>query len=163
MVLAAFRAVAAPAVTLLVLAACSANMDNAADSAAGGTASAATSATGDTAGASHGGMDHSSMGRRASRDTNQAILLMMSDHHQGLLVMVDSASGKLAAAKANADMMRQKQKSRQEHMVHLLATQYSDSIMPSNQPGSRPLRVLGRAMQTEFSISRSSRIKARAS
>lgn len=139
MVLSAFRAVAIPAVALVVLAACSANTDNSADTAAGGTVSAATSATGDTAGASHGGMDHSTMVRSAPRDTNQVFLRMMSDHHQGLFVMIDSAGGKLSAAKADADMMRQKQKSGQEHMVHLLATQYSDSIMPMVMPSNQPM------------------------
>lgn len=131
------RTVLAPAITLLVLAACSANTDASSDSALGASTAAAT-AVGDTGMATHAGMDHSTMSRSAPRDTNQVFLRMMSDHHQGLFVMIDSAGGKLAAARADADMMRQKQKSGQEHMVHLLATQYSDSIMPmvmsSNQP-----------------------------
>lgn len=133
------RAVATPAMTLVLLAACSPGTDSASDSAAAATTDAAASTTGDTAGASHAGMDHGTMARSAPRDTNQVFLRMMSDHHQGLLVMVDSASGKLTAAKADADMMRQKQKSGQEHMVHLLATQYSDSIMPMVMPSNQPM------------------------
>ena len=132
------RAVLGPAVTVLVLAACSANTDDASDSAAGRTAAAVT-ATGDTGTAARAGMDHGTMTRSAPRDTNQVFLRMMSDHHQGLLAMVDSASSKLTAAKADAEMMRQKQKSGQDHMVHLLATQYSDSIMPMVMPSNQPM------------------------
>lgn len=133
------RAALAATLAVLSMVACSGNAsDSAADSAAGTTAAAAPAA-GDIGAAAHAGMDHSAMTRTAPRDTNQAFLRMMSDHHQGLLVMVDSASGKLSAAKADADMMRQKQKSGQDHMMHLLATQYSDSIMPMVMPSNQAM------------------------
>lgn len=101
------RTVLAPAITLLVLAACSANTDASSDSASGAT-TAATMAAGDAGMASHGGMDHNTMAHSAPRVTNQVFLRVTSDHHQGHFVLINGAGGKLASAKADADMMRQK-------------------------------------------------------
>jgi len=91
--------------------------------------------------ASHGmaGMDHGAMANRsAPRDSNQAFLRMMSDHHQGLVVMSDSAMGKLGAtAKADAQKLRTDQRKEMDHMLQMLRSDYKDSvtpmIMPSNQ------------------------------
>lgn len=129
------RVMLGPAITLLVVSACSAKTDATSDSTMGATMGAAT-ATGDSGMAPHAGMDHGMMSRSAPRDSNQVFLRMMSDHHQGLFVMIDSAGGKLAAAKADANTMRDTQKSGQAHMVHLLATQYADSIMPMVMPSN---------------------------
>jgi uncharacterized protein (DUF305 family) len=90
---------------------------------------------------SHGmaGMDHGAMANRsAPRDSNQAFLRMMSDHHQGLVVMSDSAMGKLGAtAKADAQKLRTDQQKEMDHMLQMLRSDYKDSvtpmIMPSNQ------------------------------
>ena len=59
--------------------------------------------------AAHAGMNQDVMSRGAPRDTNQVFLRMMSDHHQGLFVMIDSAGGKLSAATADANTMREMQ------------------------------------------------------
>ena len=90
---------------------------------------------------SHGmaGMDHGAMvSRSAPRDSNQSFLRMMSDHHQGLVVMSDSAMGKLGAtAKADAQKLRGDQQKEMDHMLQMLRSDYKDSvtpvIMPSNQ------------------------------
>jgi uncharacterized protein (DUF305 family) len=90
---------------------------------------------------SHGmaGMDHGAMSNRAApRDSNQSFLRMMSDHHQGLIVMSDSAMGKLGAtAKADAQKLRTDQQKEMDHMLQMLRSDYRDSvtpmIMPSNQ------------------------------
>jgi uncharacterized protein (DUF305 family) len=76
--------------------------------------------------------------RSAPRDSNQAFLRMMSDHHQGLVVMSDSAMGKLGAtAKADAQKLRTDQQKEMDHMLQMLRSDYKDSvtpmIMPSNQ------------------------------
>jgi uncharacterized protein (DUF305 family) len=63
---------------------------------------------------------------------------MMSDHHQGLVAMSDTAMGKLgAAAKSDAQKLRADQKQEQDHMLQMLRSNYKDSvtpmILPSNQ------------------------------
>jgi uncharacterized protein (DUF305 family) len=92
------------------------------------------SASHDMAGMNHGAMAN----RSAPRDSNQSFLRMMSDHHQGLLAMSDTAMGKLGAtAKADAQKMRTEQKREQDHMLQMLRSDYKDSvtpmILPSNQ------------------------------
>jgi uncharacterized protein (DUF305 family) len=90
---------------------------------------------------SHGmaGMDHAAMGNRAApKDSNQSFLRMMSDHHQGLVVLSDSAMAKLGAtAKADAQKLRTEQQKELDHMLQMLRGEYKDSvtpvIMPSNQ------------------------------
>jgi uncharacterized protein (DUF305 family) len=90
---------------------------------------------------SHGmvGMDHGAMANRAApRDSNQSFLRMMSDHHQGLVVMSDSAMGKLGASvKADAQKVRTDQQKEIDHMLQMLRSDFKDSItpmiMPSNQ------------------------------
>jgi uncharacterized protein (DUF305 family) len=85
------------------------------------------------------GMDHGSMASRpAPKDSNQSFLRMMSDHHQGLVAMSDTAMAKLGAtAKADAQKLRSEQKQEQDHMLTMLRSDYKDSvtpmILPSNQ------------------------------
>jgi uncharacterized protein (DUF305 family) len=93
-----------------------------------------STATHDTAGMNHGAM----AGRPAPKDSNDSFLRMMSDHHQGLVAMADTAMGKLGAtAKADAQKLRSKQKREQDHMLQMLRSDYKDSvtpmILPSNQ------------------------------
>jgi uncharacterized protein (DUF305 family) len=86
-----------------------------------------------------GGMNHGTMASRpAPKDSNQSFLRMMSDHHQGLVAMSDTAMGKLGAtAKADALKLRAEQKREQDHMLQMLRSDYKDSvtpmILPSNQ------------------------------
>ena len=123
---------------LALTAACGGGKDDAATDTAGGTTAATATAT-DT---SMSGMDHSgmTMNRSAPRDSNQSFLRMMSDHHQGLIVMSDTAMGKLGAtAKADAQRLRSDQKAEQERMVQMLSAQYSDSLMPMVMPSNQQM------------------------
>ena len=128
---------------LLVLSACSGGGDAASDTAAAAAATGGANAnpidTGMSASHDMAGMNHGAMANRsAPRDSNQSFLRMMSDHHQGLLAMSDTAMGKLGAtAKADAQKMRTDQKREQDHMLQMLRSDYKDSltpmILPSNQ------------------------------
>ena len=98
------------------------------------------------------GMDHSNMNlgtanRSAPRDSNQAFLRMMSDHHEGLVAMADSAMPRLqgATAKADAQKLREKQDKEQSRMLTMLSRQYSDSVTPMIMPSNRTMMdsVLG--------------------
>lgn len=114
---------------------------SAAAPAAGTAGAAATPAGPDTAMA---GMAHSQMAgmnRSAPKDSNQAFLRMMSDHHQGLIVMADSAQGRLQAAdaKAKAREMEQKQTREQQQILTMLRRQYQDSITPMVMPSNRAM------------------------
>jgi uncharacterized protein (DUF305 family) len=108
--------------------------DSAADSAAAGQVAAAPAT--DTGMA---GMQHGAAPEAAPRDSNQAFLRMMVDHHHGLVVMSDTAIPRLAGAiaKSDAQKLRDKQASEQQQMSQMLQTTYTDShapmIMPSNQ------------------------------
>ena len=90
---------------------------------------------------SHGmaGMDHGAMANRAApKDSNQSFLRMMSDHHHGLVVMSDSAMGKLGAtAKADAQKLRSDQQKEMDHMLQMLRSDYEDSSAPMIIPGNR--------------------------
>ena len=92
------------------------------------------------------GMDHSNMNmgaanRSAPRDSNQVFLRMMSDHHEGLVAMSDSALPRLqgATAKSDAQKLRQKQDSEQQRMLSMLSQQYSDSVTPMIMPSNRAM------------------------
>ena len=125
--------------------ACGSRGDAAADSATGaGATAAAAAATPATATQDTGmaGMDHSQMAatsRAAPKDSNQAFLRMMSDHHKGLVAMSDSAQPRLqgATAKADAQQLRQKQDAEQQRMLSMLSQQYGDSITPTILPSNR--------------------------
>ena len=137
-----------PVIAVIGLAACSSKGDSetaaTGDSAATTTASAGgqTAAAGDT---SMAGMDHSNMpgmgamNRSAPRDSNQAFLRMMSDHHEGMIAMADSAQPRLQGAKADAQQMRQKQDEEQNRMLSMLSRQYSDSVTPMIMPSNRAM------------------------
>ena len=118
------------------------------DSAAGATGatgapatSAAAGDSGTAGGAAHGGMSHAAAGEAAPRDSNQAFLRMMVDHHQGLVAMTDTAMGKLAGATAKADAraLRDKQASEQQRMQRTLGATYSDSHAPTLLPSNRAM------------------------
>lgn len=122
----------------LLLVAVTACAGESSEQAAGGDTAAAVTPT-DTA---MGGMDHSqmaAMNRPAPRDSNQAFLRMMSDHHEGLIAISDSAAERVqgSTAKSDARTLRDKQQREQEEMLAMLSRQYQDSItpmiMPSNQ------------------------------
>jgi uncharacterized protein (DUF305 family) len=130
-------------VALTLVSACAKGADQQADTAAPGAVMGAnanpmdtgmTSGTHDMAGMSHGAM----ASRPAPKDSNQSFLRMMSDHHQGLVAMSDTAMAKLgASAKSDAQKLRTDQKKEQDHMLQMLRSDYQDSvtpmILPSNQ------------------------------
>ena len=122
----------------MLVGACSGGENANTDTAAGTTAAA----TATTSGTSMAGMDHSgmAMNRSAPRDSNQAFLRMMSDHHQGLFALADTARPKLGAtAKADAEKMVTKQKGEQDHMLQMLRSDYKDSITPSIMPSNQAM------------------------
>ena len=88
-----------------------------------------------------GGMDHGAMANRsAPRDSHQAFLRMMSDHHEGLVVMSDSAMGKLGAtAKADAEKLRTDQRKEMDHMLQMLRSDYEDSVTPTILPSNQAM------------------------
>jgi uncharacterized protein (DUF305 family) len=81
------------------------------------------------------------MGRAAPKDSNQAFLRMMSDHHEGLVAMSDSAQARLQGATAvqDADRLGRKQKAEQKEMLGMLARQYGDSVRPMILPSNRTM------------------------
>ena len=75
--------------------------------------------------------------RTPPADSNQAFLRSMSDHHQGLVAMVDSAIEQLGSARTDADTLRQKQRRGRDDMMQILNTEYDDPITPSIMPSNR--------------------------
>ena len=116
---------------------------------AAGAAPPAAGVAGDTgmAGMDHstmGGMDHSAMAnmnRSPARDSTQTFLRMMSDHHEGLIAIADSAEERAQAADARTDAQRlhQKQSDEQQRMLTMLRQQYSDSVTPRMMPSNRAM------------------------
>ena len=136
---------------VVTLAACGKSQDTAADSTtAAGTASAgatpSAAATSDTAMAgmkhdSAGGATGMAMNDSAPKDSNQAFLRMMVDHHQGLIAMASDAQGKLqsATAKSDAQKLIDEQKSEQQRMKDMLSSTYSDQHMPMIMPSNKAM------------------------
>jgi uncharacterized protein (DUF305 family) len=127
-------------------------------------AGADSAAAGDSAGAMAGMQHDSGMAgmagaesRPAARDSNQSFLRMMSDHHEGLIAMADSADDRAqgATAKADARKLLQKQKEEQSRMMGMLRRQYGDSITPMIMPSNRAMldstvRATGAALDPTF-------------
>jgi uncharacterized protein (DUF305 family) len=98
-----------------------------------------TADTGDMKGMSGMG-GHAMTNRSAPRDSNEAFLRMMTDHHQGLILMEDTAMSKLgSSAKADATKLRSEQTSEQQNMLRMLNTQYQDSITPMVLPSNQQM------------------------
>ena len=75
--------------------------------------------------------------RTPPADSNQAFLRAMSDHHQGLVAMVDSTIERLGSARTDADTLRQKQRRGRDDMMQILNTEYDDPITPTIMPTNR--------------------------
>lgn len=136
-ILSRFAAVAAAAL-LAFTTACGDTGDRAAED----TAAIPATTPADTA--MMGGMDHSmmaGMNRTAPHDSNQVFLRMMSDHHQGLIMMSDSALARLqgATAKADAAKLKEKQLREQQEMMTMLRSTHNDSITPMMMPSNRAM------------------------
>ena len=97
-----------------------------------------SSQTVDTGMGSMGGMDHSTMTSTPAKDADQEFVRMMVDHHQGLIVMADTAVAKNAspAVRQEATTMKEKQSAEQKTMIGMLKSDYGEDkmamIMPSN-------------------------------
>jgi uncharacterized protein (DUF305 family) len=132
-------------VTLTLVGACSRGADQARDTSApaavGGVNANPVDTGMSTATHDMAGMDHGAMARRpAPKDSNQSFLRMMSDHHQGLVALADTAMGKLGAtAKADAQRLRTEQKQEQDHMLQMLRSDYKDSITPTILPSNQTM------------------------
>ena len=153
---------AAAVLGVAVLPACSADTDasGSADSAglSTDTAAALSGGAGDTgmAGMDHSAMDPAAMAnmnRSPARDSTQTFLRMMSDHHEGLIAMSDSAEERAqdATAKADAQQLLRQQTEEQQRMLTMLRQQYSDTITPTIMPSNRAmLDSLVRTSGSEF-------------
>jgi uncharacterized protein (DUF305 family) len=84
------------------------------------------------------GMDHSAMTSTPAKDADQEFVRMMVDHHQGLIVMSDTAIARNAspAVRQEATTMKQKQAAEQKTMLDMLKSDYGEDkmamVMPSN-------------------------------
>lgn len=79
------------------------------------------------------------MNRSAPHDSNQVFLRMMSDHHEGLIAISDSAAARAQNAKSDAQRMKEKQEREQQEMMRMLAATHSDSITPVIIPSNRQM------------------------
>lgn len=98
-----------------------------------------SAATGDT---SMAGMDHSQMAgmdRGPAKDADHEFLRMMRDHHEGLIMMTDSATKRASSqtAKQDAAQVHGKQHDEQERMVGMIRAAYGETITPMVMPENR--------------------------
>lgn len=105
-------------------------------------------------GASDTGMT-AGMNRSAPHDSNQVFLRMMSDHHEGLIAISDSAAARAQNAKSDAQRMKAKQEREQQEMMRMLVSTHGDSITPMIMPSNRQmldstLRATGAAADTVY-------------
>lgn len=130
-------------IVAVTLTACSKTDTSASDSAA---------ATPGTRGAdTMGGM--AGMASTPARDADQEFLRMMIDHHEGMVVMADTAVKKAATAdvRSDATKMRTKQKDEQQKMQAMLRAQYSEDKMAMVTAGDASMAtMLGSASRAAF-------------
>ena len=130
------RHLAIAAVVATVGAACSS--DDSADADTG--AVAAEPAMMDTGMAAMPGMNDA-----PAKDADQEFLRMMVDHHEGLLVMTDSAlkKGTSAQLKADAQKLKTDQTAERQMMLGMLKSDYSDDHMAMVMPSSNTMIAAG--------------------
>lgn len=97
--------------------------------------------------------EHATMSRPAARDSNQAFLRMMVDHHQGLIAVVDTATPKIdGTARADAQKVGAKQETEQQRMQRMLSSQHQDSITPAIMTSNEAMiRAVASAPQNDAS------------
>ena len=119
-----------PALALAFIAACAGSSDSPeGDSAAGAGQTAA--AGGDSAAA---GTDHSNMpgmNNGPAKDADHEFLRKMSDHHEGMIVMLNGAPDKAASATAKADARKlvDKQGAERDSMLAMIKKDYNETHM----------------------------------
>lgn len=129
------RTVAAVISSAILLTACARTDESAPGDFGANTAASA----GDTGMA---GMDHAKlpgMNRGPAKDADHEFLRMMSDHHEGLVVMMDGAIERATSASARADAKRlhMKQDAERDSIVAIIRTVYSDTITPMVTPSAK--------------------------
>ena len=99
---------------------------------------AVSSQAADTGMGSMSGMDHSTMTSTPARDADQEFVRMMVDHHQGMIVMADTAIARNASppVRQAATMMKQKQAAEQKTMLDMLKSDYGEDKMPMVMPSN---------------------------
>ena len=114
----------------LSIVACSKSESNASDTGQAMTGEASGPA--DTAMGSMAGMDHSAMTSTPAKDADQEFVRMMVDHHQGMIVLADTALARNPSAQVRTDAreMRQKQLAEQKKMIDMLKRDYAEDKMP---------------------------------
>jgi uncharacterized protein (DUF305 family) len=95
-------------------------------------------------------MDHSTAAaeRSAARDSNHAFLRVVSDHHEGLVALVDSALPRLQGADARSDArtLRQGLDAERSRVLDVLSRTYGDSAtQPVTPSGGAMLGAVLRA------------------
>ena len=89
------------------------------------------------------GVDHTNMPgmATAAKDADQEFLRKMSDHHEGIIVMLDGAMGKAtsATAKADAKKVHDKQHPERDQMVAMLKSSYNETHTPTPMPGAKAM------------------------
>lgn len=114
----------------LSIVACSKSESNASDT--GQAMTGAASGAADTGMGSMAGMDHSTMTSTPAKDADQEFVRMMVDHHQGMIVLADTALARNPSAQVRTDAreMRQKQLAEQKKMIDMLKRDYAEDKMP---------------------------------
>lgn len=125
-----FSGAALALTTALSIVACSKSDSNAADT--GQAMTGAASGPADTAMGSMAGMDQSAMTSTPAKDADQEFVRMMVDHHQGMIVLADTALARNPSAQVRTDAreMRQKQLAEQKKMIDMLKRDYAEDKMP---------------------------------
>ena len=131
------RALLAP-VALAVMAACAGSSDSAEGDS--GTAAGQTAAAGDTA----AGTDHSNMpgmNNGPAKDADHEFLRKMSDHHEGMIVMLEGASEKATSATAKADARKlvEKQGPERDSMLAMIKRDYNETHMAMAMPSAKSM------------------------
>ena len=116
-------------IALTALAACGGSNDAAEGDSA--TAAGQTAAGGDSAAA---GTDHSNMpgmNNGPAKDADHEFLRKMSDHHEGMIVMLNGAPDKAASATAKADARKlmEKQGAERDSMLAMIKKDYNETHM----------------------------------
>ena len=115
-------------IALMVMAACAGSNDSAEGDT--GTAAGQTAAGGDTA----AGTDHSNMpgmNNGPAKDADHEFLRKMSDHHEGMIVMLNGAPDKATSATAKADARKliDEQGAERDSMLAMIKRDYNETHM----------------------------------
>ena len=119
----------------LIVSACKKADSSAPDTSQHGTSMASPS---DTPTKAMNGMDNASMSTTPAKDADQEFIRMMVDHHQGLIVLADTALAMNPSEHTRMDAreMSQKQRGEEKKMIDMLKSDYGETKMPMIMPSS---------------------------